>query len=242
MANKQLGNPLGTQQVGGPGDGTFVERLKPQLRSVEAAPVAADWDNGVNCVRTSSATQAMIGTKSLRLAAASAADMSANTPIASSAFPVTPGGIYRFSAYVISAVSRVCVAKIQWYKQDGTASATASNAGTGVASSTTVFTNVFVQATAPADAAFAALVVFVTAPANTELHYFDNMSFVSVDDDNIHVNPDLLSIQALRNRLTAIDSTGYSIANLDAMTKNDMIYAVRMHDSKQNITTAVAPV
>lgn len=37
-------------------------------------------------------------------------------------------------------------------------------------------------------------------------------------------------IQSMRARLTAISATAYSSANLDAMTLNDMIYALRTAD------------
>lgn len=37
-------------------------------------------------------------------------------------------------------------------------------------------------------------------------------------------------IASLRARLTVINGTTYTSANLDKMTKNDMIYAVRLND------------
>ena len=43
------------------------------------------------------------------------------------------------------------------------------------------------------------------------------------------------SITDLRTRLTAISGTTYTAARLDAMTKNDMIYAVRVNDDLTGI-------
>lgn len=37
-------------------------------------------------------------------------------------------------------------------------------------------------------------------------------------------------IAAMRTRLTAISATTFTAARLDAMTKNDMVYALRLND------------
>lgn len=41
---------------------------------------------------------------------------------------------------------------------------------------------------------------------------------------------DLLDVAALRARLTALDAGFYTAARLNTMTKNDMVYAVRVAD------------
>ena len=43
------------------------------------------------------------------------------------------------------------------------------------------------------------------------------------------------SVSTLRTRLTAISATAYSAVNLDAMTVNDMIYALRLNDDAAGI-------
>lgn len=43
------------------------------------------------------------------------------------------------------------------------------------------------------------------------------------------------SVSSLRTRLAAISGTTFSAANLDAMTKNDMIYALRVNDDSAGI-------
>ena len=44
-------------------------------------------------------------------------------------------------------------------------------------------------------------------------------------------NNNIQTIDAARARLTAISATSYTTARLDAMTFNDMIYAIRAHDA-----------
>ena len=43
------------------------------------------------------------------------------------------------------------------------------------------------------------------------------------------------SIFAMRTRLNAISATSYSAARLDAMTVNDMVYAIRLSDDAAGI-------
>ena len=38
----------------------------------------------------------------------------------------------------------------------------------------------------------------------------------------------MTSVSALRTRLTALNATSYTPARLDAMTENDMVYALRL--------------
>ncbi len=43
------------------------------------------------------------------------------------------------------------------------------------------------------------------------------------------------SVSAMRTRLAAISGTTYSSANLDIMTTNDMVYALRVNDDSGTI-------
>ncbi len=43
------------------------------------------------------------------------------------------------------------------------------------------------------------------------------------------------SVGALRARLTAISATTYTVARLNLMTKNDMVYAVRLSDEPLSV-------
>lgn len=52
---------------------------------------------------------------------------------------------------------------------------------------------------------------------------------------NIGTPANYSSISAMRTRLNAISSTSYSAARLDAMTVNDMVYAIRLNDDSGSI-------
>lgn len=43
------------------------------------------------------------------------------------------------------------------------------------------------------------------------------------------------SVSVMRARLTAINATSYTTARLDSMTKNDMMYAIRLNDDAAGI-------
>lgn len=52
------------------------------------------------------------------------------------------------------------------------------------------------------------------------------------DDDGAgFTDADMATVDAMRTRLAAIDATAYSAANLNTMTLNDMVYALRVHDN-----------
>lgn len=55
------------------------------------------------------------------------------------------------------------------------------------------------------------------------------------DDRTGHWDTDYPTIASLRARLQAINATTYSNAQLDKMTLNDMIYAVRVNDAPGTI-------
>lgn len=53
--------------------------------------------------------------------------------------------------------------------------------------------------------------------------------------NNITNDANFADINAMRTRLTAISATAYSSANLDKMTRNDMVYALRAADEAGSI-------
>ena len=57
-----------------------------------------------------------------------------------------------------------------------------------------------------------------------------NMNGDGTSPQNEHALTNMLSNTQLRARLTAISATAYPSATLDVMTRNDMIYAVRVSD------------
>lgn len=54
-------------------------------------------------------------------------------------------------------------------------------------------------------------------------------------DDNIATSANFADVQALRARLTAINAGYFTAARLNNMTKNDMVYAVRLNDEAAGI-------
>jgi hypothetical protein len=76
--------------------------------------------------------------------------------------------------------------------------------------------------------------------ANKELAYLAGAGFVDKRRDQTTTNTglttpaNLLSISALRTRLLAIGGY-YTATVLDAMTRNDMVYAVRVNDESAGI-------
>jgi hypothetical protein len=56
------------------------------------------------------------------------------------------------------------------------------------------------------------------------------------DDDGAgFADADMLTIDAMRARLGTIDAGYYTTAMLDIMTANDMVYALRVHDSLSTV-------
>jgi len=53
--------------------------------------------------------------------------------------------------------------------------------------------------------------------------------------NNITTDANFADINAMRTRLTAISATAYSSANLDKMTRNDMVSALRQADEAGSI-------
>lgn len=49
------------------------------------------------------------------------------------------------------------------------------------------------------------------------------------------IDADMNTVAAMRTRLAAIDGAYYTSARLDALTYNDMVYALRLHDNPQTI-------
>jgi hypothetical protein len=127
---------------------------------------------GGNSAIAQSTAQALDGTHSLSVTASSAADMYAATSIGTSGVPVTGGGTYTAYAFFRAATTgRNVQCTINWYDSGGTI-ISGSN-GVQVADTTTGWTQAYVTAVAPSNAAFAALITWVRAPANAEVHYVD---------------------------------------------------------------------
>jgi len=65
--------------------------------------------------------------------------------------------------------------------------------------------------------------------------YVDKRETPASQTDNLTTPANFADVSSLRARLTAINSTTYTTARLDKMTKNDMVYAVRVSDESAGI-------
>jgi phage tail-like protein len=137
------------------------------------------WGAGANTTLARSTTQFRTGTASFRLTATALGDISANTTTGTGGFPVTPGEVYTASAYFrAGTTARNAHVRIYWYTSAGAAASTAFHAGAVVADASGNFNaRPFVTATAPANAAYAAILVHVASAAAAEIHYVDDLLF-----------------------------------------------------------------
>lgn len=142
------------------------------------------WAAGASTTITRSTTQKFSGAASLRLDSTAAADASATTPTGVSGIAVTPGVVYAAQAWFRSgATPRACTVRINWYKVGGAASdVTPTTTGSSVTTTTAGWGTSTAMVAAPADAAFASVVVYVTAAGGSnELHYADDITFGRAD-------------------------------------------------------------
>ena len=92
--------------------------------------------------------------------------------------PVIPGKQYtsKFSC-LADTNTRSCYAALYWYKSDGTASSTSSNAGAAATNSSSVWTDYTCTATAPADAAYGIALLYISSPTAGDIFYVDDAGF-----------------------------------------------------------------
>ena len=133
------------------------------------------WAALTNCAIAQSSAQAADGANSLRLTSVASGNMDATTLTGTSGIACVVGQQYTAMAYFRSAVSaRSVLVAIAWYNAAGTF--LSESAGTSVGDTTSGFTQATVTATAPANAAFAAVRVRVLATgAASEVHYVDKI-------------------------------------------------------------------
>lgn len=70
-----------------------------------------------------------------------------------------------------------------------------------------------------------------TQAGPTDLGFVDKRRGRDFQGQTIAEAANMGSVSALRARLTAINSTTFTAARLNAMTVNDMVYALRMHSA-----------
>jgi len=132
------------------------------------------WEAVSNCTIASEGTIAADGTKSLKITNNTGVSPSiARTLSGTSGVRVQGGQSITGLFFVRTAVTAKSVlARLYWWKKDGTAASTASSDGTG-SNDTTSFVVRTVTATAPADAWYCSLAAVITTAVNGEIHYVD---------------------------------------------------------------------
>ena len=106
------------------------------------------------------------------------AAVSATTPTGTSGYPVVVGDHYTAFAYFdAGTTSRTCTMSILWYTAAGAACSHASDSGTGVVDVNTGWVQGYVNAVAPATAAYAAVKVSIASTASGEIHGVTCVSF-----------------------------------------------------------------
>lgn len=144
------------------------------LNEADAETDASGWINLANATVGSSSAQHANGAKSVSLTSIAGGDMNA---ILNREQVVTAGQPYTARASARSAVSaRSVKVGIRWVDA-AHANIGAIVYGTPINDSTSAFIDYFVTAVAPINAAYAKVVLFVTATGGaSEVHYFDTMS------------------------------------------------------------------
>lgn len=142
----------------------------------DAETDAAGWASVANATVASTSAQAANGTKSVSLTAVAGANMSAATPAtAATGKAVTHGetvtGVVSLRA---ASVARSCKAQLQWIDNANAVISTLDGAAAN--DSTSAWTVYTVTGVAPAGAVKVRLVVFVTSPGASEVHYADKAS------------------------------------------------------------------
>jgi hypothetical protein len=75
----------------------------------------------------------------------------------------------------------------------------------------------------------------VVAPGTTVPFGYSNLNGGSTPGEGFNLGGEATTIDRLRNRLNGINATTYSNTELDKMTENDMIYAVRLYEAPGSI-------
>jgi hypothetical protein len=148
----------------------------------------AGWQAASNCTVAQSSTVAWDGIYSLAVTASSAASMSATTSTGTAGIAVTAGNQYAASAHVrAGSTGRQVGVNIAWYDNSGTLLSTSTGATT--ADSSGAWTRIGVVATAPTNAAYAAVQIAIASPANGEVHYADGIQLAYAPDGPIAWQP-----------------------------------------------------
>ena len=131
-----------------------------------------------NCTLTRDTGTKRSGAASGKLTASSAADMSITSATGTSGVVVAPGATYSISAYAFSATANVRTFQLSiiWY--DSTGATISTDTSVGVSDAKNEWAGDEYTATAPSTARYAAVKITFVSPANTEVHFLDDISLV----------------------------------------------------------------
>jgi hypothetical protein len=157
----------------------FGNLLSAQDADLEDSTLGAgSWSALTNCASpTRTTAQASSGAASLLMSSSAAGTMDAITATGVNGEAVISGVNYSATAdFRAATVARTCLVKIRWYNSSG--SFLSDSAGTGSGDFTGSWLTRTVTATAPANAAFAAVIAEVqSTAAASEVHYVDKIAF-----------------------------------------------------------------
>jgi hypothetical protein len=86
-----------------------------------------------------------------------------------------------------------------------------------------------------ADVAAVPGTTIVVATGTTTMSGYSNLNGGSTPGEGFSLGGEATTIDRLRTRLNAISATTYSSAELDKMTENDMIYALRLYEAPGSV-------
>jgi hypothetical protein len=136
----------------------------------------SNWGTFGNCAGAQSATFAASGTKSMRLTATAAADMTA--AITGNLGPIVAGRQYTFYAQSrAGTIARSFRVEVDWKDAAGTTIGATAQGSTLANSTSNFLATSFLTQNAPAGARTCIFRVRVLAPAAAEQHYFDKMGW-----------------------------------------------------------------
>jgi hypothetical protein len=121
-----------------------------------------------NCVPIQSNTQALDGSSSMQMTAATTANMSAS----SGTYPVSPSTQYTaMASFLALTTGRSCTVSLNW--ETAAYGAISASTSSAVSDVTSGWVNALVTATSPSNAAFVVITVTVASPSSGETHFVD---------------------------------------------------------------------
>jgi hypothetical protein len=159
-----------------------------------AEGVGITWTTSIGTLTVERTTeQAWVGTESYKFTSGTTTSVEATTPTGTNGFPVVGGKAYTVSLYTRAATTaRNIRSALHWYDAAGASISSSSQGDT--LNSTTEWTRETTTATAPANAAFAAVKVrVVTASAVGEVHYFDGFLLEQASSAGTYFDGDTLT-------------------------------------------------